>query len=53
MDGEVQTQKFDKAIVVAESQECGEIMGIILRRVDHWQFTLTENIAVDATSNIG
>ena len=53
MEGQVQTQKFDKAMVVAESQECGEIMGVILRGVDGWQFTLTENVAVDTASNIG
>jgi hypothetical protein len=53
MDRNVETQKFDESGVVAEAEEGGEVVGIILCWVDTGKFRAAEDVAIDATGNVG
>lgn len=53
MDGDVESKQLNKTCVITEAEESCEVVGVILCRIDGWEFTLTENVAVNATSNVG
>jgi hypothetical protein len=53
VDGDVESEKLNKTFVVTEAEEGREVVGVIFRRIDGWEFALAEDIAVDTTGNVG
>ncbi len=53
VDGDVEAKKLNKGLPVAETEEIGEIVGVILGRVDGGEFATSEDIAVNTTGNVG
>ena len=53
MDGDVESEQLNKTFVVTESEEGCQVVRIVLCDIDGWEFTLAEDITVDATSNVG
>jgi len=50
---DVKAEKLNKAFTVSKPKEVCKIPGIILGGINGRELALAENIAVDATSNIG
>lgn len=53
MNGDIETKEFDESFVAAETKESSQIVGVIFRGVDGGEFSLTKDIAVNATGNVG
>ena len=53
MNGDIQAHEVNKGLVIAKSKQRGEIVGIIFSRVDCGEFSLTKDVAVNSTRNIG
>lgn len=53
MDGDVETEKFDKGLVVTEAEEGCEVGGVVLVAVDGRELSVTEYVAVYAACNVG
>jgi hypothetical protein len=52
VDGDVEPEKLDKPFVVTEAEEGSEVVGVILHRIDSWEFTLAKHIAVDTAGDV-
>jgi len=53
VNGDVETEKLDEARVFAKAKESGQVVRVILGGIDRRKLSAAENIAVDATSNVG
>jgi hypothetical protein len=53
VDGDVETEKFDKGLVVTEAEKGCEVGGVVLVAVDGRELSVTENVAVYAACNVG
>lgn len=53
MDSQVQAHKFDETLLVTKAKKGGQVIRVILLKVNGGKLAIREDIAVDATSNIG
>jgi len=47
MDGDIQAHEFNEGLVVAKAKQCGQIVGVILGRVDGRELPLTKDVAIN------
>lgn len=53
MDGDVESQKLGESLVITETEECGQIVRVVLRRIDGREFALAKDIPVYAAGYVG
>jgi hypothetical protein len=53
VNGDVETHQFHERLVVAESEQGGQVVGIVLGGVNRWEFSLAVNVPVDTSSDVG
>jgi hypothetical protein len=52
VDGDVESEQFNKTFVLTEPEEGCKIVRVILCGIDGWKFTLAKDIAVDTTGDV-
>ena len=52
VDGDVEAEKLDKGRLIGEAKEGCKVIGVVLGRVDCWQFARTKDIAVDTPGDV-
>lgn len=53
MNGDIQAHEVNKGLVIAKAKQGGEIVGVIFGGVDCREFSLTKDVAVNSSRNIG
>lgn len=53
MDGDIETEKLDKAGIVTKAKQRRQVVGVILVGINGRELALSEDVAVDTTSNVG
>ena len=53
VDGEVEAEELDESLVVPKAEKGCKVVGVVFRGVDGGKFTLAEDVAVNATGDVG
>jgi len=53
VDGDIQAHEVNEGLVIAKAKQRGKIVGVIFGRVDGRELSLTKDVAVDSSRNIG
>ena len=53
VDGEVESHELDELLVLSESKEGGQVLGVIGGRVDGGELVSSVGVSVDSTSDVG
>ena len=53
MDSDVQAHEINEGLVITKAKQRGKIVGVIFSRVDCGKLSLTKDVAVNSSRNVG
>ena len=53
MDGDIQAHEVNEGLIITEAKQRCKIVGVIFGRVDGRELSLTEDVTVDSSCDIG
>jgi hypothetical protein len=53
MDGKIKAEQLDKFWLVAESEQGGQIVGIVFGGINGWKLAITKSVAINAACDSG
>jgi len=53
VNSDVKSEKLNERLFVSETKKIGEVVRVILGRIDGWDFPGTEDVSVDSPGNVG
>jgi hypothetical protein len=53
VNGDIQAHEFNESLVITKAKERGKIVGVIFGGVDGRELSLTKDVAVNSSRNVG